>query len=246
MSGSEQAVHQEIIPSGPWSSSYGRLPDEPPLNYSVEEMVPCGEAFEVARSLAELGAAPAAVMLGSEGVEVAAPTLVDHPSANVVERTSASSLISSASAERDQDAGGGAGCFQHHSARQSALQPNQPPTEETMNNQADIIIDLFNDPEEIEEAEVTKFMEKWTREMLPTFERLQCQIQSGCVPLGTLLAMQREVFENFSIFFLGLPPEYKYAMISRVAPGWAELADLMEKNRVLATKLLAKRSAAHG
>ena len=60
--------------------------------------------FEVAASIAALSAPASAsvtnVVAGK--AEVAAPTLVDHPSANVVERTSASSLISSASAERDQ------------------------------------------------------------------------------------------------------------------------------------------------
>jgi hypothetical protein len=111
--------------------------------------------------------------------------------------------------------------------------------------QAAIIVDLYKDEEEMEEAEVARFVEKWVSDMLPRLQHLQCNIQSGNLPLGTLLAAQKEIFEGLSLFFCGLPPDHKYVMIERVAPGWAELLDLMERNRVLAKKL-AKRTAAHG
>jgi hypothetical protein len=44
-----------------------------------------------------------------------------------------------------------------------------------------------------------------------------------------------------ALFFAGLPPDYKYWIVERIAPGWAELVDLMERNRLLAKKL-AERS----
>jgi Zn-dependent M28 family amino/carboxypeptidase len=97
VSGSEQAVQYEAIPSGPWSSDYARLADEPPLGYPIDAQEPVGTFAEVQVSLSAAGASAEAGK-----AEVAAPTLVDHPTANVVERTSATSLISSASAERDQ------------------------------------------------------------------------------------------------------------------------------------------------
>jgi hypothetical protein len=109
--------------------------------------------------------------------------------------------------------------------------------------QAAIIVDLYKDEEEIEEAEVARFVEKWVSDMLPRLQHLQRNIH-GSLPLGTLLATQKEIFEGFSLFFCGLPPDYKYVMIERIAPGWAELVDLMERNRVLAKKL-AERRAAH-
>ena len=103
VSGSEQAV-QYPAAAGFWSSDYARLPDEPALGWSVEAQEANGTPVQVAASIAALSAPASAsvtnVVAGK--AEVAAPTLVDHPSANVVERTSASSLISSASAERDQ------------------------------------------------------------------------------------------------------------------------------------------------
>jgi hypothetical protein len=108
----------------------------------------------------------------------------------------------------------------------------------------DIIVDLYKEGEEMEEAEVTRFVERWVDDMLPRLQHLSRYIQSGQLPLGTLLTAQKEIFEGFSLFFCGLPPDYKYVMIERIAPGWAELVALMEKNRVLAKKL-AKR-AAHG
>jgi hypothetical protein len=107
-----------------------------------------------------------------------------------------------------------------------------------------IIVDLYKDEEEMEEAEVARFVEKWVSDMLPRLQHLQRNIQSGQLPLGTLLAAQREIFEGFSLFFCGLPPDHKYVMIERIAPGWSELVTLMERNRVLAQKLA--RRAAHG
>jgi hypothetical protein len=36
ISGTELATDYPIIPSGPWSSNYARLPDEPPLGYAID------------------------------------------------------------------------------------------------------------------------------------------------------------------------------------------------------------------
>ncbi len=105
------------------------------------------------------------------------------------------------------------------------------------------IVDLIEEAKE-EEEETTRFVEKWVDDMLPRLQHLQRYIQSGHLPLGTLFAAQKEIFEGMALFFAGLPPDYKYLIVERLAPGWAELVGLMEKNRVLAKKL-AKR-AAHG
>jgi hypothetical protein len=108
-----------------------------------------------------------------------------------------------------------------------------------------IIVDLYKEEEEMEEAEVGRFVEKWVSDMLPRLQHLQRNIQSGDLPLGTLLTVQKEIFEGLSLFFCGLPPDHKYVMMERVASGWAELVELMERNRLLAKKL-AERRAAHG
>jgi hypothetical protein len=72
VSGSQQATDYPAIPSGPWSSSYGRLPDELPLGVAIDAQEPCGEPFEVAASIAALSAtasAPVAnVVVGTAGV----------------------------------------------------------------------------------------------------------------------------------------------------------------------------------
>ena len=97
VSGQDESVFYPRLPANsPWGD--GPNPGlEPPTGVAIDAQLPCGEPFEVARSLAELSAT--ALMAAEAGkAEVAAPTLVDHPTANVVERTSATSLISSASA----------------------------------------------------------------------------------------------------------------------------------------------------
>jgi hypothetical protein len=63
VAGSDAATDYPAIPSGPWSSGYGRLPDELPLGWSVDAQEPCGEAFEVARSLEIAGSASAPVAI---------------------------------------------------------------------------------------------------------------------------------------------------------------------------------------
>jgi hypothetical protein len=88
--------------SGPWADPV-RVPDEPSLGYSVNDLAPTGEVFEVNAGLSAAAVGRA---------EVAAPTLVDHPTANVVERASATSSISSASAS---PAGDGDGVGHNHS-----------------------------------------------------------------------------------------------------------------------------------
>ena len=50
VSGSEQAVQYDI-PSGPWSSDYARLADEPPLGYAIDAQEPVGTFAEVQASL---------------------------------------------------------------------------------------------------------------------------------------------------------------------------------------------------
>ena len=99
--------------------------------------------------------------------------------------------------------------------------------------------------DEREEEEIAQFVERWVDDILPRLQHLQRYIQSGQLPIGTLLAAQKEIFEGMALFFAGLPPDYKYWMVERIAPGWAELVALMERNRLLAKKL-AERSAAHG
>lgn len=95
VTGSEKSVSYPAS-AGPWSSSYGRVPDERPLGYSVEEMVPCGEHFEVARSLASL---PATALISADAGRAEEECAVLPVAAAT---SSATSLISSASAERDQ------------------------------------------------------------------------------------------------------------------------------------------------
>ena len=104
------------------------------------------------------------------------------------------------------------------------------------------IVDLVEEAEK-EKAETTRFVEKWVDDMLPRLQHLHRYIQSGQLPTGTLLAAQKEIFEGFSLFFCGLPLHHKYAMVERIAPGWAELVDLMERNRVLAKKLAERKRA---
>ena len=103
VSGSEPHVSYPAA-SGPWSNPV-RVPDEPPLGYPIDAQEPVGTFAEIS-----LSAAGASADAGR--AEVAAPTLVDHPTANVVERTSATSLISSASAS---PAGDGDGVGHNHS-----------------------------------------------------------------------------------------------------------------------------------
>jgi hypothetical protein len=96
VSGSEQAVQYEAIPSGPWSSDYARLPDEPPLNYSIEAQEANGTPVEIAASL------PATALISAvagNGAECAlAPTAVETSAPN--------SLISSASASQPESGDG--------------------------------------------------------------------------------------------------------------------------------------------
>ncbi len=84
VSGSEPHVSYPSA-AGPWADPV-RVPDEPSLGYAINDLVPCGQAFEIAASLSAAGASAA---VGR--AEVAAPILVDHPTANVVERASATS-----------------------------------------------------------------------------------------------------------------------------------------------------------
>ena len=102
LSGSEPATHYPLISSGPWSSSYGRLPDEPPLGVAIDAQEPCGEPFEMAASIAALSATASAPV-----ANVVAGTAGGAPSASSpdVVATPASSLISSASASQDAEGG---------------------------------------------------------------------------------------------------------------------------------------------
>ena len=112
VSGSEPHVSYPSA-AGPWADPV-RVPDEPPLNYAIGEMVPCGEHFEVARSLASL---PATALISADagnGAECA-PTLAATPSAEVVETSAPNSLISSASASPAGD-GDGARTEPNHSS----------------------------------------------------------------------------------------------------------------------------------
>jgi hypothetical protein len=92
VAGSEPAVQYEAIPSGPWSSSYGRLPDEPPTGVAIDAQEPCGEPFEVARSLASLSATARISAEADIGAECAPVTSV------AVETSAPNSSISTASA----------------------------------------------------------------------------------------------------------------------------------------------------
>ena len=105
VAGSEPHVSYPAA-SGPWSDSV-RVPDEPPLGYPIDAQEPVGTFAEVQASLSAAGASADAGR-----AEVAAPTLAATPSAEVVERTSATSLISSASAS---PAGDGDGVGHNHS-----------------------------------------------------------------------------------------------------------------------------------
>jgi hypothetical protein len=61
VAGSDAATDYPTIPSGPWSSGYGRLPDEPSLGYAINDLVPCGEPHEIAASLGREDVAPASM-----------------------------------------------------------------------------------------------------------------------------------------------------------------------------------------
>ena len=52
VTGSEQTTNYPPIQSGPWSSDYAKLPDEPALGFSVEAVEPTGTPAEVAASIA--------------------------------------------------------------------------------------------------------------------------------------------------------------------------------------------------
>ena len=51
LSGSAQATDYPAIPSGPWSSDYARVPDEPPLGFDMNAVEPTGTPAEVAASI---------------------------------------------------------------------------------------------------------------------------------------------------------------------------------------------------
>jgi hypothetical protein len=103
VTGSEAAANYPVLPSGPWSSDYGRVPDEGPLGYEIGAQVPCGEPHEIAASLPATALISAGVGNGAE----CAPTLAATPSAEVVETSAPNSLISSASAADQASKGGG-------------------------------------------------------------------------------------------------------------------------------------------
>jgi hypothetical protein len=103
LSGSEAATHYPAIPSGPWSSSYGRLPDELPLGVAIDAQEACGEPFEVAASIAALSAAASAPV-----ANVVAGTAGGAPSASspdVAAPPASSSNGASASASQDAEEG---------------------------------------------------------------------------------------------------------------------------------------------
>ena len=52
VSGSEQAV-QYPAAAGPWADPV-QVPQEPSLGYAINDLAPCGEAFEIAASLSGL------------------------------------------------------------------------------------------------------------------------------------------------------------------------------------------------
>ena len=54
LSGSAQATDYPAIPSGPWSSDYARVPDEPPLGFDMNAVEPTGTPAEVAASIVAL------------------------------------------------------------------------------------------------------------------------------------------------------------------------------------------------
>jgi hypothetical protein len=83
VAGSDAATDYPAIPSGPWSSSYGRLPDELPLGVAIDAQEPCGEPFEVARSLAELSATGVMAEANNGGAPLAAsPNVVAPPASS--------------------------------------------------------------------------------------------------------------------------------------------------------------------
>jgi hypothetical protein len=100
LSGSEEAVHQPAIPSGPWSSGWAQLPPEGPLNYAINDLEANGTPAEVAASIAALSATASSPVDVVAGIaEIVVPTLVAASPANAVEPISASSLISPQSAD---------------------------------------------------------------------------------------------------------------------------------------------------
>jgi hypothetical protein len=63
----ESAPDYPAIPSGPWSSGYGSLPQEPPLGFDVSAVEPVGEHFEIARSLRAPPSAPTNLLGPADG-----------------------------------------------------------------------------------------------------------------------------------------------------------------------------------
>ena len=76
--GTEPTVQYPRLPSGPWADPV-RVPDEPPLGFSVNDLEPTGEPFEVERSLANLAASPEAPTSAATS-----PTVVETVSANPI------------------------------------------------------------------------------------------------------------------------------------------------------------------
>jgi hypothetical protein len=93
VSGSEQAVN---YPAGP-SWTRDQVGIEPPLGQDVNFQEPCGEAFEVERSLTHSSAAPASIP-GSQTGE--GPTAPSPESPKVVATLSSSSVATTTSHER--------------------------------------------------------------------------------------------------------------------------------------------------
>jgi hypothetical protein len=121
VSGSDPNVDYPALPSGPWSSNYGRVPDEPPLNYSVLEQEPVGTPAEVAASIAALSAAASPVD-AEVGMAGGAPSVAASPS-----DVAAPPATSSDGASAVQDAGGGRASSQPvHSAAGSSPTLHRP------------------------------------------------------------------------------------------------------------------------
>lgn len=85
-----------------------------------------------------------------------------------------------------------------------------------------------------EEAETAAFVRRFLVDMMPRAEHFRNYVECGGLPIDALLRVGRESFEALVLLWAGLPPRQADEFIDRLAPRWAQLVAMMERNREMA------------
>ncbi len=93
-------------------------------------------------------------------------------------------------------------------------------------------------PEEDEEGWLPEDMDRFHAEA----RRIQDELDrwGDLMPVSKLIEISKESFEQFVVFWAGLPPRQAERFVQRCAPRWAEYKALRARTRELAEAMLAK------